>query len=245
VLNEWAAKQIGAKVGDILRFTYYLRQPGGQLQELASNRPGVEMRFLVARILPMSGIGADPSLTPQYKGLTDAQHFSDWNPPEGMKIDEKLADEAYWDKYKAAPKVLLNFDTAKKLWGGVYGEVTSLRVSAEHADEFAKALLSNLDPAKMGLSFQPIKEQQLAASSGSTDFSMLFVGFSFFLIVAAALLVAMLFRLNIEQRARQIGLIGALGFAPKAMRRWHWGRGCWWHWSAASSGSLARSATRG
>jgi putative ABC transport system permease protein len=29
----------------------------------------------------------------------------------------------------------------------------------------------------------------------------------------------MLFRLNIEQRARQIGLIGAIGFAPKAMRR--------------------------
>src|SRR5207237_7068692 len=28
-----------------------------------------------------------------------------------------------------------------------------------------------------------------------------------------------LFRLNIEQRARQIGLIGALGFAPKTMRR--------------------------
>ncbi len=218
-LNEWAAKQINAKVGDRLRFTYYLRQPGGQLRELASDREGVGMTFRVARILPMSGVGADASLTPQYKGLTDAEHFSDWNPPEGMKIDEKLADEAYWDKYKAAPKVLLNFETAKKLWGGVYGDVTSLRVPADKAEEFARRLLDTLQPKDMGLAFQPIKQQQLAASSGSTDFSMLFVGFSFFLIVAAALLVAMLFRLNIEQRARQIGLIGALGFAPKSMRR--------------------------
>ena len=59
----------------------------------------------------------------------------------------------------------------------------------------------------MGLTFQPIRQRQLDAASGSTDFAGLFVGFSFFLIVAAALLVAMLFRLNIEQRARQLGLL--------------------------------------
>ena len=46
------AKQINAKVGDRLRFTYYLRQPGGQLQELSSDRPGVGLTFRVAKILP-------------------------------------------------------------------------------------------------------------------------------------------------------------------------------------------------
>ena len=47
-----------------------------------------------------------------------------------------------------------------------------------------------------------------------TDFSGLFIGLSFFIIVAAAMLVAMLFRLAIEQPARQFGLLGALGFTP-------------------------------
>ena len=71
----------------------------------------------------------------------------------------------------------------------------------------------------MGLAFRPIKAEQLAAASGGTDFSELFVYFSFFLIVAAALLVAMLFRLGIEQRARQLGLMAAVGFAPGRLRR--------------------------
>ncbi len=225
VLNEWAAKQINAKPGDQLRLTYYLRGAGGQLEELASDRPGVGLTFRVARVLPMSGVGADPSLTPEYKGLTDAESFSDWEAPEGMQIDEKLADEAYWDQYKAAPKLFVNLDSARKLWGGVFGDVTGLRVPADRLDEFAKRLRDEIDPAAMGLAFAPVREQQLAASAGSTDFAMLFVGFSFFLIVAAALLVAMLFRLNIEQRARQIGLIGALGFTPGGMRRLALGEG--------------------
>jgi hypothetical protein len=102
----------------------------------------------------------------------------------------------------------------------VYGDVTSVRVNvpADRKDAFAEALRKNIDPSALGLVFRPIRAEQLAAAGGSTDFAMLFVAFSFFLIAAAALLVAMLFRLNIEQRARQIGLLSAVGFAPGALR---------------------------
>jgi ABC-type antimicrobial peptide transport system permease subunit len=129
------------------------------------------------------------------------------------------ADEDYWKKYKAAPKLFLSFRTAQKLWGGPIDEVTSLRVPAARSDEFRQKLHDQLDPATMGLVFQPLKAQQLAASSGSTDFGQYFIYFSFFIIFAAVLLVAMLFRLNVEQRARQLGLLSALGFAPAALRR--------------------------
>jgi len=222
-LNQWTAERLGAKVGDRISFAYYRRQPNGDLAEVTS-----DTAFRVARILPMEGLGADRSLTPQYKGLTDAQSVSDWDPPEGVRIDKKLVtpeDEAYWKRYKAAPKVFVSFDAARKLWGGVYGDATSLRVPASRAEAFSRELLSRIDPASLGLSFQPIKAQQLAAASGSTDFAMLFVGFSFFLIAAAALLVAMLFRLNIEQRARQVGLLSAVGFSPRALRRMALGEG--------------------
>ena len=227
-LNEWTAQQLGAKVGDAVRFDYYQRQPNGDLAEIASDRPETGLTFRVARILPMSGLGADPSLTPEYKGLTDADSVSDWDPPEGVRIDKSLVtkeDEAYWDRYKAAPKAFVSFDAARKLWGGVYGDVTSVRVPADRADEFGKQLVHKIDPASLGLVFRPMRAEQLAAASGSTDFAMLFVGFSFFLIAAAALLVAMLFRLNIEQRARQVGLLSAVGFAPGALRRLALGEG--------------------
>ena len=47
-------------------------------------------------------------------------------------------DEAYWKQYKAAPKAFVSLGAAKKLWGGVYGDVTSVRVPADKAEQFGK-----------------------------------------------------------------------------------------------------------
>jgi ABC-type antimicrobial peptide transport system permease subunit len=117
--------------------------------------------------------------------------------------------------------VFVSLAAAQKMWGGVYGDVTSLRVPADKADAFAAKLRDALDPASLGLAFRPVKAQQVAAASsgGAKEFGMIFIGLSFFLIAAAAMLVAMLFRLNIEQRARQIGLMAAVGFPPRKLRR--------------------------
>jgi ABC-type antimicrobial peptide transport system permease subunit len=141
-----------------------------------------------------------------------------------LHIDAKLAEkdnDAYWRKYKAAPRLFISIGAARKLWGGAFGDLTSIRIPAARADEFARMLRDTLDPASMGLAFRPVKAEQIAAASGggSNEFSMIFVSLSFFLIAAAVLLVAMLFRLNVEQRARQIGLLAAVGFAPKHLRR--------------------------
>ena len=59
----------------------------------------------------------------------------------------------------------------------------------------------------------------MRAGAGATDFSMLFIGFSMFLIASAALLVGLLFRLGVEQRAREMGLLLATGFSVAAVRR--------------------------
>jgi ABC-type lipoprotein release transport system permease subunit len=227
-INQWTADQLGAKVGDRLHLAYYQRQVTGDLKEVAGEDAGFARGFGIVEILPMSGLGADRTLTPQYKGLTDADTIADWNPPEGVKIDKKLvtkADEDYWHKYRAAPKLFVSLRAAQKLWGGALGEVTSLRLPSARADEFRRRLHEKVDPAAMGLTFQPIMAQQLAAASGNTDFGQYFVYFSFFIIVAAVLLVAMLFRLNVEQRARQIGLLSAVGFAPRSLRRLSLGEG--------------------
>lgn len=215
-INAWTAEQLGAKVGDTVQLAFYKREPGGGDLKVVRSEP-----LKLAAVVPMSGLGADSTLTPAYKGLTDADSVSAWDPPQGVDIDKKKvtkADEAYWHEHRAAPKLFVNLDTARKLWGGTFGDVTSLRIPADKADAFAKALRDKIDPAAMGMTFQPIRAKQLEAASGSTDFAMLFVGFSFFLIIAAALLVAMLFRLNIEQRARQLGLLAACGFAPRQLR---------------------------
>jgi ABC-type antimicrobial peptide transport system permease subunit len=170
----------------------------------------------------MQGPCVDPTLTPSYKGLTDATSMSNWDAPAGLFIDKKLItpdDEAYWKKYRAAPKLFVSLNTAEKLWGSTFGDINSIRLPAAQADAFAKELLSQINPAEMGLAFTAIKAQQLQAATSGTDFAELFISFSFFVIAAAAILLAMLFRLSVEQRSRQFGLLSALGFAPKQLRR--------------------------
>jgi len=69
------------------------------------------------------------------------------------------------------------------------------------------------------MSFEPVRAQGLAAAEQSQDFGGLFLGFSFFLIVAALLLMALLFQFGMEQRATEVGTLLALGFTPRQVRR--------------------------
>ncbi len=86
--------------------------------------------------------------------------------------------------------------------------------------EVRAALEKAIDSQKQqkGLVFQPLRQQQLRAASGTTPFDMLFLSLSFFVIVAALLLVSLLFRLGVQQRAGQIGLLLAQGFSSPQVR---------------------------
>jgi len=88
-----------------------------------------------------------------------------------------------------------------------------------------KKILADLKPEELGLRFEPVREQALKAAEQSQDFGQLFLGFSFFLIVAALLLMAMLFQFGLEQRTAEIGTLLALGFTPKQVRRLLLGEG--------------------
>ena len=66
------------------------------------------------------------------------------------------------------------------------------------------------------MTFLPVKAQGLAASAGTTPFEALFLGFSFFLIAAAVMLIALLFQLGIEQRASELGTLAAVGIGRRA-----------------------------
>ena len=54
---------------------------------------------------------------------------------------------------------------------------------------------------------------------GTTDFTGLFVGFSFFVIASAMVLIGLLFRLGVERRVSQLGLLAAVGFEVKQVRQ--------------------------
>ncbi len=217
ILNDWLAQDVGAKVGDRVRLTYHVVGSHGEL-------PEEERQFKVRGIVALEGVAADRGLIPEVHGITDVNSFADWDAPFPMK-KVTPRDEAYWAKYRATPKAFVTLKTAQHFWQSRYGDLTSLRIApvagktlAESRELLTAALLNHLQPDEMGLVFQPVKYQGLQAASGTTDFGGLFIGFSFFLILSAMILIGLLFRLGIERRAANVGLLLATGFSQTQVR---------------------------
>ncbi len=219
VLNDWIAQDLNAKPNDEVHLRYHLIGSHGEL-------PEVEKTFRVAGILKLTGPASDPGLVPVVKGITDAKTINDWKQPFPMHLDRVThRDDEYWDEHRATPKSFVALDTAQKLWGNRFGSLTSVRVAPkagqsleQTATDMRREMLAALKPEQTHLQFQPVKYTGVVAAAGSNDFSELFLGFSFFLILAATFLIGLIFRLGIERRGTSIGLLAAVGFTPRRLR---------------------------
>ncbi|MCG8583386.1 MAG: ABC transporter permease, partial [Pirellulales bacterium] len=215
ILNRWAAEDLGAEIGDEVSVTYF--QPETTHGDVKEDKA----TFRVKAITNLTGRAADPDFTPELVGITDRLSLGDWDPPfpyDSGRIRQK--DEDYWDEYRTTPKAFISLAAGQRLWSSRFGDTTSIRFVAD-ADATREAIIERmtLDPVEVGLAFRPVRRQSLEAASGTTPFDLLFLGFSFFLIAAALMLVALLFRLNVEQRAAEIGTMLAVGINRKATLR--------------------------
>ena len=220
VLNDWAARDLDAKVGDRVTLEYYVWEDPGRL--VTKSAP-----FVLAAIVPMTGTAADRDLAPDYPGISGSNTLSDWDPPFPIDLKRvRPVDEEYWDTFRTTPKAFVPELDGRVLWRSRYGELTSIRVlpragmslSATRV-AFATALRAELDPVTTGLAVRPVRAEGLAASRGATDFGEYFTYFSFFLVVSAVLLAALFFKLGVEQRGREVGLLRAVGFSTLTVRR--------------------------
>jgi hypothetical protein len=238
VVNQWLAERLQLKPGDSVQLAYFLPESGAALVERTN-------RLRVRSIVPIEGIYADRTLMPEFPGLAKAESTLDWD--AGFQLVHKIGDEdeAYWKKYRGTPKAFVTWSAGSAMWTNRFGQSTAVRLipaneesaSAEWPNRVATNLLARLSPAAIGLSFQEVRGPALAASSQSQDFGGLFLGFSFFLIVAALILMALLFQFGLEQRATEVGNTigaglyagsGAKAFAFRRRRDWagRWGDWC-------------------
>ncbi|MDK1032248.1 MAG: FtsX-like permease family protein, partial [Planctomycetia bacterium] len=215
LLNAWVADDLEAGPGDTVELTYFVVGPMRRLHE-------EEARFRVRAILPMEGAAADRELMPALPGLAGVENCRDWKagiPIRFEKIRDK--DEEYWDRYGGTPKAFVTLRAGRRMWGNRFGNLTALRYPLDGAggEELWASMRRKLDPAAIGLYFRAVRDEALAASREGTDFGHLFLGMSFFLIVAAALLTGLLFVFSVEHRAQEVGTLLALGFRPSRVRR--------------------------
>jgi len=213
VINSWLAKDLNASVGDVVTMTWFRLGPMRRLFEDTTT-------FRIKAIVPLSGKYADSQLLPDFPGLSDEENCRDWD--AGIPIDlDKIRDkdERYWDDYRGTPKAFISLDAAHSLWSNVFGEVTAIRFLAASAWEVESRINALLDPADFGFVFTPVRRIGLEAAQNSVDFAGLFIGLSFFLIIAALLLTGLLFVFGVEQRSQEIGLLLAVGIDAKKVKR--------------------------
>ncbi len=223
LLNQWAADELNAQPGQRISLSYYVTGKTGELETK-------QTAFTLRGIVRMDNSSTDRGFAPPYPGITDAENLADWDPPFPVNFKKLLdRDEEYWDKYKTAPKAFLSIEQGRQLWSensSRFGQATSVRIQVPPASDLNETavklktqLLNHLHASDFGLTFDPLRERITVASRGSTDFGMLFIGFSFFLIASALILVALLFRLHAEQRATELGTLAAIGFTRKTISR--------------------------
>ncbi len=239
VLNEWAARDLNVKPGDALRMTFYRWLDEGRLGTEGAD-------FVVSAVVPIAGLAADRDLAPDYPGISESTDLSDWDPPFPIDLGRvRQIDEDYWDAYRTTPKAFIPLETGQRLWGSRYGRLTSIRIapsggatSGEILQAIDAGLLQRIPLDASGLQLMDVRQQGEDASQGAADFGQYFLGFSFFLLISALLLAALFFRLGIEQRLREIGLLQALGFPRRTIRRLFLAEGL----TLAIVGSLAGAA---
>jgi putative ABC transport system permease protein len=220
ILNEWTARDLNVKPGDTVSLEYYRWLEGGRLETKKAD-------FQLSGVALIAGLAADRDLVPEYPGITESEEISDWDPPFPIDLERvRKQDEDYWKQYRATPKAFIPLSVAQNLWQTRFGRLTSIRIEApenqltpELTNSYRESLRKTLEPGLMGFQVVPVRDQGQAASRGATDFGEYFLYFSFFLVVSALMLTTLFFKLGIEQRAREIGTLQAIGFSDSGIRR--------------------------
>jgi putative ABC transport system permease protein len=239
VLNGWAAADLNAQVGDRIALRFY--RPEATHGKLEEDTAYLTLGAIVPLTEPATSYSRrreatydqrpttvnDPALTPEVEGVTDQDSIESWEAP--FPVDYSLVrsqDDDYWQNHRTTPKAFVSLETARTLWGSRFGYITSFRIpvpldlppgsdaEAAHLAQLEMELAAALRPVmgRLGFEFQPIRQRSLAAAAGTTPFDVLFLALSMFVILAALILVMLLFRLAVEQRASEIGTLLAVGF---------------------------------
>ena len=212
LITDWLARDLNVKTGGKIEVEYFVWTSENTLRTRKAE-------FVVAGVIPLQGLAVDRDVSPEYPGITDSETMSDWDPPFPVDLKKvRQKDEDYWKQYRTTPKAWIPLEVGQKLWGTRYGNLTSIRFDPA-PPQLAQTLRANLDPLSGPLTLLATRQQGMDAAQGATDFGEYFLYFSFFIMVSALLLTALFFRLAIEQRYGEIGLLRATGFRDADIRK--------------------------
>ncbi len=207
IINKWLAEDIGAGPGDTLKLTWF--DPGSGLLLKEESRD-----FIVGNVLNMNSELSDPSLMPDFPGISGSTTCSGWDAGVPILLDRiREKDEDYWNKFGGTPKAFISYNTGVRLWGNNFGRATAIRfprsMSAERIEE---ALNGSIDPLAAGFSISDVRTESQTAAGSGVDFSSLFLSLGIFIILSCIILLSFAISIFFDSRKQQIRTYHALGF---------------------------------
>jgi ABC-type antimicrobial peptide transport system permease subunit len=222
LVNDWLAQDLMIGPGDTVKIKYFVP---GSLKNLLEN----EASFRVKAIVPLAGRYSDKTLMPEFPGLANIEDCRDWHLGVDIDLNKiRKKDEEYWKTYRGVPKAFISLEAAQNLWSNRFGTFTGLRFanksepaqSGGHAlNVIEQQLLSVLSPSDFGLRIDNLSLKAQMVANTPVDFSGLFIGMSFFIIVSALVLTGLFFKFDIEQRLNELATLLSIGFNLAAVKR--------------------------
>jgi ABC-type antimicrobial peptide transport system permease subunit len=231
LVSRWLAERLSIGPGDSLELAYSVPTPGNAFEKKSR-------AFRVRGVIEMDALAGERELVPDFPGLTDVEACKNWK--IGIPMDEQElkdeANEAYWKQYRQTPKAFVTLRAGQEMWANRHGDLMAVRYSAAKTNgaEIRASIREHIDPRQTGLVFRPVRESALRAARESMDLGQLFLGMSLFLVAASLVLTGMFFVFSVEQRAKEMGVLFAVGYTPAQLRRLFLGEGA----ILAAAGSL-------
>jgi ABC-type lipoprotein release transport system permease subunit len=215
IINDWVASDLSVKTGDSITLKYFEIGPLRQLMQK-------ETKFIIKQVVAIEGKYADKDLMPYLPGMSDAGHCRDWEAGVPIKLESiRDKDESYWKNFKGTPKAFISLKKAQQIWSNRFGNYTAYRISNSSFSEkeYRSLFAAAITPQNLGITVTAVRDNGLKAARSGVDFSQLFLGLSFFILVAAIILTGLLTLLNLENRQSQMGTLLMMGFSRNQTRR--------------------------
>ena len=221
ILSDYTANRLRAKPGDSIKVSYYTSKDLKVLQTRA-----VTLR--VKKIVPLSELANDTTLSAEFPGLSDVESCTDWDSDLPINMDLITnEDESYWDLYRTTPKALISYQAIADDWSNEYGSATAVRLNHPKDSTDIRSAnrmpdLSELHAGMFGIQLIHPREAGLTAAKNGVDFSGLFLALGFFIIISAILLTIVPLLEMIFQRSSEIATLKAIGYPQKRIIRLLW-----------------------
>ena len=180
-------------------------------------------RLSVAAVVPMQGLAADRTLAPVYPGLTDSS-LARWDPPFPIDLRRvRPVDEDYWKKYPNDAKSV--HPSGRRAAAVAFAlrrphvdprHATAVNPLADDARPLRRPAARAARSAGCGIVRAGCARRRTGRVAGRDGFRGILHVFQLLPGSVGAALAGLFFRLGVEQRAREVGLLRAVGYTTAA-----------------------------